>query len=151
MGDWTETEDGDLVWEESEFAEALYGSPDLTSDLFTAGTLGGAFLVLALTVAVVLLLTLPPADRYFSPRTDPPSADPPAPVWPYPVGPTPLSPYGVLPPGYPVPSAYALPPGYPSPYPLPPGYLICPDPTRHLPPPPPSGAPPTPPETTSGS
>lgn len=125
-GDWTEAEDGELVWEESEFSETLYGSADLTSDILSAGILGGMALVFALTVAVVLLVTLPPADRYFARPADRPAPVGPVPP-PYPFGP--LPPYGGAPGGHPLPPVYALPPGY----------LICPDPARHLPPAPEAG------------
>jgi hypothetical protein len=131
-GDWTEAEDGELVWEESEFMETLYGDVDLSTELLGAGTFGGLFLVFALTVAVVLLVSLPPAHRYFVPQAEQPAG--PAPAWPHPT-----------PPGWPYPAPPALLPTYAPPgplptylppgYPVPPGYLICPDPARHLPPP----------------
>ncbi|WBB78202.1 hypothetical protein O7606_18415 [Micromonospora sp. WMMD882] len=141
-GDWTEDDNGDLVWQESEFAETLYGADDPTYQFLSLGSLGGILLAVALTVAVVLLLTLPPADRYFRPRAEQP-AGPAQPPWHYPAPPVGLPWYAPPPgqpllPGYPPPSGYPTPPpGYPPPsgYP-PPGYLVCPDPGRHLPPPP---------------
>jgi hypothetical protein len=122
---WTETEDGELVWEESEFMETLYGGSDISEDLFAMGAAGGGLLVFVLTAAVVLLLALPPANRYFVPRAE----TPPAATW---------AAYPALPAGPATLPAYVPPPGYPAApvYAVPPGYMICPDPSRHLPPPP---------------
>lgn len=119
------------IWPESDFSEALYSQRDSFDVLFPLAGLG-VLLVFLLTAAVVLLLALPPAHRWFVPRTGPVAAWPtggdipnaylvgyPMPMAP-PVAPTPGYP---MPPGYPAPSAYP-PPGFPSPsaYPSPPGY-----------------------------
>ncbi|WDZ86136.1 hypothetical protein [Micromonospora cathayae] len=141
-GDWTEAEDGELVWEESEFSETLYGDVDLGTELLGVGSFGGLLLVFALSLAVVLLVSVPPANRYFVPRTEQPAVPPPV-AWSYLAAPPPAyaTPSGYpVPPGYPTlpsgypavpPTGYPVPPGYPV---VPPGYLICPDPARHLPP-----------------
>ncbi|GAA2599813.1 hypothetical protein GCM10010399_33250 [Dactylosporangium fulvum] len=112
---------GDVTVEgESKFLETLYSDPDTFSAIFylTAGF--GALAVLVLTGAVVLLVALPPAHRYFVPRTTPPTL-----VWPVHPG------------------------GGQSPMP----YLVCPDPSAHLPSvaaPPTTTAPsPTPPDATT--
>ncbi|MFB9544680.1 hypothetical protein [Micromonospora sagamiensis] len=120
---WTETADGEPVWEESEFVETLYDS-NLSEDLLGMGAAGGGLVVFLLSVAVVLLLALPPANRYFVPRDETPPGAMPAPWAAHPVLPA------VLP-------THAPPPGYPAApvYVVPPGYMICPDPSRHLPPP----------------
>ncbi|MER7888957.1 hypothetical protein ABTX15_03940 [Micromonospora sp. NPDC094482] len=117
--------DGDS-WQESPFMQALYDSSNpFDAVLFPLAGVG-ILMVLVLTVAVVLLVALPPAHRWFVPR----AASPALPVPPV---------------GYPLPAiSYPVPPGYPIPpgYPAPPGYLICPDPAVHLAP----AAPPAGPE-----
>ncbi|GIJ08584.1 hypothetical protein Van01_17980 [Micromonospora andamanensis] len=131
---------GDDFWQESDFAEALYGQPSPFDLLFPLAGLG-VLLVFLLTAAVVLLLALPPAHRWFVPRAEPPAGWPPAggdipnahlvgyPVpMGYPAYPAPLG-YPMTP-GYPVPPGYppqpGFPPGYPPPagYPVPPGYGV---------------------------
>lgn len=52
--------------EESAFYQALYGDSDPLSVLFPVGL--GTLLVLVFVVTVALLLTLPPARRYFHPQ-----------------------------------------------------------------------------------
>ncbi|WBB48192.1 hypothetical protein O3597_24290 [Verrucosispora sp. WMMA2044] len=145
----------DEFWQESNFIEALYDQPN-AFEVFLPLTGLGVLLVFLLTAAVVLLLALPPAHRWFVPRTDPATA------WPLPgrdipnvylVGyPVPMSH-----PGYPAPSGHPPQAGYPPAYPSPPwygapdagyavpGYTVPgPDPAGHLPP---QAAPPTGPET----
>jgi hypothetical protein len=99
------------IWTESKFFEELYSRSDpFDAVLFPLAGLG-VLTVLVLTLAVVLLLALPPAHRWFVPRAAPAAPMPPA--------------------GYPVvPLAYAppVPHGYQV---VPPGYLICPDPAAH--------------------
>ncbi|MEU4565989.1 hypothetical protein [Micromonospora sp. NPDC023956] len=152
--------DGEPLWEESEFLETLYGSADVGVDgLALAGGLGSG-VALLLSLAVVLLLALPPGSRYF--RADERERPPAQPgSWPWPGAAVTLPTYGgpvpvvpVVPAGYPAPPVVPfVPPGYPTPpvYPLPPGYLICPDPSRHLPPPTPAEESPNPPPVTPGS
>lgn len=113
-------------WPESKFLETLYSQGDPPDVVFAIGGFG-VLVVLALTATVVLLLALPPASRYFRPRSAAPA------------GAAPL----VLGYGYPPPGA-TIPYGYPSPgmtvpqgqpWPgvtVPPGYLLCPDPALHL-------------------
>ncbi|MFI6227241.1 hypothetical protein ACIBCR_07950 [Micromonospora echinospora] len=146
--------DGEPVWEESEFLDVLYGGAGVGGDLLTAAGGLGVGIALLLTLAVVLLLALPPGSRYFQPETGDQSPTPPG-SWPWP-------PVPVAPPAYPVPPSGpaspvgphvvpVVPPGYPAYYTVPPGYLICPDPSRHLPPPPESEGPSETPPTTPGS
>ncbi|MEV2237650.1 hypothetical protein [Micromonospora sp. NPDC049891] len=138
---------GDDFWQESDFAEALYSQPSPFDYLFPLAGLG-VLLVFLLTAAVVLLLALPPAHRWFVPRTEPAAARPPAggdipnshlvgypvpmgyPAYPAPPGgPVPPGAYPTIP-GYPVPPGYPPLPGHPplgaappvSGYPVPPGY-----------------------------
>ncbi|MFB6392363.1 hypothetical protein [Polymorphospora lycopeni] len=96
----------DGLWEESEFLATLYAEPIPFGDLSFLATGVGTVLVLTLTGAVVLLLALPPAHRYFVPRPARQPAPPPVPAWP------------VHPGGYAVPMPY----------------LVCPDPSAHFPP-----------------
>ncbi|WP_433389076.1 hypothetical protein [Micromonospora sp. KLBMP9576] len=105
------------IWAESKFFETLYATSDPFDAVFFPLAGGGAVAVLVLTLAVVLLLALPPAHRWFVPRTAGTAAPmPPA--------------------GFPVfPVAYPSSPGRPG-YHAAPGYLICPDPAAHQPPPP---------------
>ncbi|MEU2612363.1 hypothetical protein ABZ570_12385 [Micromonospora sp. NPDC007271] len=112
-------------WEQSKFLDTLYSQGDPGAILAFGGI--GVMLVLALTAAVVVLLLLPDSRRWFRPASA---------AWP------PPAPYGYWP-GHP---AAAYPGGYPAvPYPgghaaayppavgpLPPGYLLCPDPALHL-------------------
>lgn len=93
----------DGAWEESRFFTELYGSSDPTEGVFFGGGLLGVATVLVLTLAVVVLLAVPPANRFFVPR--------PASVQPMSYGPQP--------------AGYAMPA-------VPPGYMICPDPAVHL-------------------
>jgi hypothetical protein len=108
------------VWAESRFVEELYSRSDpFDAVLFPLAGLG-VLTVLVLTVAVVLLLALPPAHRWFVPRAAP-AAPPPAAY--------PVVPVGYVPPT--VPGGYHV---------VPPGYLICPDPAAHQAPPAPGSA-----------
>ncbi|WP_416901726.1 hypothetical protein [Micromonospora echinospora] len=142
--EWTEPTtgpDGEPLWEESEFFDTLYGDAGVGGDLLTAAGGLGVGIALLLTLAVVLLLALPPGSRYF--RTDDGDRPPAPPGWPWPgasgsyAGPH----LPVVPPGYPTPPVYALPPGY----------LICPDPSVHLPPQPRPEQPQSPSPDTPGS
>ncbi|MEV0395918.1 hypothetical protein [Polymorphospora rubra] len=92
----------DLPWEESEFLETLYAEPEPFAGLSFLATGVGSVVVLALTGAVVLLLALPPAHRWFVPRAAQQPPPPPPPAW----------------------------PAYPGGYPMP--YLVCPDPSAHF-------------------
>lgn len=107
---------GEEPWQESRFLETLYSDTLPFEDGFFLGMSVGSLVELMLAVAVVVLLAVPPASRYFVPR-------PPAPVWP---------------------GGYALPAWPPSPPPAVPHpalpYVICPDPSAHVKPPP-AGAP----------
>jgi hypothetical protein len=98
-------------WPESEFLNELYGNPDPADDTFLAAGWLGAGMVFVLIVAVVLLLALPPANRYFRPRPGPAAGLSPVAAQPFP--------YVLHPAGYGV-------------HGVPPGYLICPDPAVHL-------------------
>ncbi|MEU1590265.1 hypothetical protein [Micromonospora sp. NPDC005710] len=125
----------DEEWETSTFFDTLYSGTDPWDDLsFPAAGLG-VLTVLTLSVAVVLLLALPPANRWFVPRTANEAL--PGPAWAMAV-PT------YAPTGYGYPTAPFMPGFLPPNQPLPPGYLICPDPAVHLIP----GAPGTPPAPT---
>ncbi|MBQ1050468.1 hypothetical protein KBX50_18575 [Micromonospora sp. C51] len=117
----------DEFWQESDFIEALYDQPN-PFDMFFPLVGLGVLLVFLLTAAVVLLLALPPAHRWFVPRAEP------AAVWP-PAGRDIPNAHLIgyaLPmsyPGYPAPPGYppqpGFPPGYPPPgYPVPPGYGV---------------------------
>ncbi|XTZ13566.1 hypothetical protein ACQSSU_18750 [Micromonospora echinospora] len=152
--EWTEPTagpDGEPLWEESEFLDTLYGSAGVSGDLLTAAGGLGVGVALLLTLAVVLLLALPPGSRYFQPEA---GEQPPTPAgsWSWPPVPVAPSAYAGPPSGPASPVGPhvvpVVPPGYPAYYTVPPGYLICPDPSRHLPPPPePEGSPETPPAT----
>ncbi|WP_173059805.1 hypothetical protein [Phytohabitans houttuyneae] len=121
---------GEEPWEESRFLETLYSESLPFEDGYFLGMAAGTGLELMLVIAVVVLLVVPPANRYFVPR-------PPAPAW--------AGGY-VLPAGTLVPAqAYPPPAPWPAGPPWPrapagphPGltYVICPDPSAHLPPPP---------------
>ena len=121
----TSVDPDDEYWQESRFIETLYDSPDPFDEVLFPLAGIGILTVLMLTAAVVLLLALPPAHRWFVPRTT-------APTPPVPFAPLPPPGYGyhlpVVPPGY---GYYppAVPPGY---VPAPPAFQICPDPAAHL-------------------
>ncbi|MFI0791883.1 hypothetical protein ACH4OY_04145 [Micromonospora rubida] len=113
------------LWQESRFLETLYGRQE-SHDAVIFPIVGISVLtVLLLTATVVLLLSLPSANRYFRPRAQPPAGPVPYVGWPT----APLPP--VAPAGAWVPAGY----------PVPPGYLICPDPALHLAHPPTSSGP----------
>ncbi|MGN9811885.1 hypothetical protein ACTMSW_21310 [Micromonospora sp. BQ11] len=116
----------DDPWSESRFIEALYDSPNPFDQVLFPLAAVGILTVLTLTAAIVLLLALPPAHRWFVPHTT-------APTPPVPFAPLPPPGYGY---GY---QPAAAPPGYGY---HPPAFLICPDPAAHLGPPPGGGAPP---------
>lgn len=111
----------DVPWEESEFYDALYSDPDPFFDILFPVAGSGAFLVFMLAVALVLLLALPPANRYFVPRVHAP-----APGWPLPAAAHPAYPTA-----HPYPVGYPAALGYPGPAP----YPVCPDPGAHVAPP----------------
>ncbi|GIJ22252.1 hypothetical protein [Micromonospora lutea] len=112
----------DDYWQESDFSEALYGQTS-PFDVFLPLAGLGVLLVFLLTVAVVLLLALPPAHRWFVPRAEPAAA------WPRGGGDIPNAhlvgypmPMGY--PAYPAPPGHLPHPGYPPPgHPLP-GYGV---------------------------
>ncbi|MEV4510128.1 hypothetical protein AB0K00_14330 [Dactylosporangium sp. NPDC049525] len=77
-GDDVIVDDG-VSWEgDSEFIDTLYSRTETVSGIYFVGVLLAALSVLAITLTVVLLLALPPAHRYFSPK--PPQAWPPHPA-----------------------------------------------------------------------
>ncbi|MEW2142909.1 hypothetical protein AB0869_08850 [Micromonospora vinacea] len=115
--------DWDEEWETSTFFDTLYAGTDPWDDLFFPAAGLGVLTVLALSATVVLLLALPPANRWFVPRTAHEAL--PRPAWVVPV-PT------YAPAGYGYPTAPLVPGFLPPNQPLPPGYLICPDPAAHL-------------------
>ncbi|MFJ8578927.1 hypothetical protein [Micromonospora sp. NPDC093277] len=125
-------EAGGTDWEQSKFLDALYDQGD-PGELLAVGGLG-LLLVLALTLAVVVLLLVPESGRWFRPAS---AAVPPVPYgyWPvYPAAYAPVHPVAAYPPGYPA-AAYPGHPasGYPSAVmPPPAGYPLCPDPALHL-------------------
>ncbi|MDG6103257.1 hypothetical protein Daura_17265 [Dactylosporangium aurantiacum] len=109
-GDDVVVDDG-VSWEEhSDFLDTLYADPDLFSEIFFGGALLVALTVLVLTLAVVLLVALPPAHRYFVPKA--PQPWPPHPA----LGPMPYyicpDPSAHLPaaPAHPEPPAHPVPP-----------------------------------------
>lgn len=108
--------DDDWLGEDSEFLKALYRGSDSLFDLLPLGVGLGVFLAVVLVGTVVLLLALPPANRYFVPGSVPPS---PEQRWP-----------GTN-------AGYPLMPGHPvylvGPPPAQGPYLICPDPAAHQP------------------
>ncbi|MFC8297405.1 hypothetical protein [Micromonospora orduensis] len=121
----------DEEWESSTFFDTLYAGTDPWDDLFFPAAGLGVLTVLTLSTAVVLLLALPPANRWFVPATAPAEAHPATTAWAFPVPSYAPTGYGYpglppMPPGPGVPGL--LPPGQP----VPPGYLICPDPAAHL-------------------
>ncbi|MFE9190346.1 hypothetical protein ACFYL6_12110 [Micromonospora sp. NPDC007208] len=122
----------DEEWETSTFFDTLYAGTDPWDDVFFPAAGLGVLTVLALSAAVVLLLALPPANRWFVPRTAGEAL--PDPAWTMPV------PY-YAPPGYGYPTVPLVPGFLPPSQPLPPGYLICPDPAAHLTPGAPSSSP----------
>ncbi|MEV1315643.1 hypothetical protein AB0J14_06105 [Micromonospora arborensis] len=115
--------DWDEEWGTSTFFDTLYAGNDSWDSLFVPAAGLGVLTVLTLSVAVVLLLALPPANRWFVPRTANEAL--PGPAWAMPV---PIYP----PTGYGYPTAPLVPGFLPPGQPLPPGYLICPDPAAHL-------------------
>ncbi|GAA4244935.1 hypothetical protein [Dactylosporangium darangshiense] len=100
----------DTVYEDQGFLDALYNHPDTFGVAALISGIGAALLVIGLSGAVVLLLALPPASRYFVP---PKPVPPPLPM-----------PFAYFPvyPGHPAPGG----PAGPMPY------MICPDPSAHL-------------------
>ncbi|BCB82974.1 hypothetical protein [Phytohabitans suffuscus] len=109
---------GEDFWQESRFIETLYTQTSPVEDGFFLGMTAGSGLEVLLVIAVVILLAVPPANRYFVPR-------PPAPTWPG----------GYAPPaaaGWPMAAPWPGTPAVPHPG-LP--YVICPDPSAHVPPP----------------
>jgi hypothetical protein len=122
----------DDEWEPSKFFDTLYAGTDPWDDLFFPAAGLGVLTVLTLSTAVVLLLALPPAKRWFVPGAATEAL--PGPVWPMP------APY-YAPTGYGYPSVPLVPGFLPPSQPLPPGYLICPDPAVHLTPGAPSTSP----------
>ncbi|WP_422734492.1 hypothetical protein ACN26Y_06910 [Micromonospora sp. WMMD558] len=129
-------------WGDSAFLDALYGTTDPFEAVFFPLGMAGALAVFLLTGAVVLLLALPPAHRWFVPAVPVRPAPPlPSPVIPpYSYAPPGYAPPGYVAPGYVAPGYVApgyvapghVPPGY---VPAPPGYLVCPDPSAHAQPP----------------
>ncbi|MEU7802814.1 hypothetical protein AB0B10_26485 [Micromonospora arborensis] len=115
--------DWDEEWGTSTFFDTLYAGNDSWDSLFVPAAGLGVLTVLTLSVAVVLLLALPPANRWFVPRTANEAL--PGPAWAMPV---PI----YAPTGYGYPTAPLVPGFLPPGQPLPPGYLICPDPAAHL-------------------
>ena len=112
----------EVPWEESEFYKTLYSESDPFLDILFPIAGFGTFLLLTLATAVVLLLVLPPANRYFVPRAVPtPLAWAPS---------TPGQPAGhpAHPAGYPMPVSYPVPVGGPVPV----SYPVCPDPAAHV-------------------
>ncbi|NJP30729.1 hypothetical protein [Micromonospora thermarum] len=126
-------------WGDSAFLDALYGTTDPFEAVLFPLAMLGVLAVFLLTAAVVLLLALPPAHRWFVPATPARPAPPPV-IPPYGYAPPRYVPPGYAPPSYAPPSYVApsyvapgyVPPGY---VPAPPGYLICPDPSAHAQPP----------------
>ncbi|MEH1130724.1 hypothetical protein [Micromonospora sp. CPCC 206061] len=110
---------GQEPWEESRFIETLYSQTLPFEDGFFLGMTVGFGIEVLLVIAVVVLLAVPPASRYFVPRRPPPAwpgayAMPAGAAWP-------------MRPSWP--GASAVPhPGLP--------YVICPDPSIHETPPP---------------
>ncbi|HTJ33727.1 MAG TPA: hypothetical protein VL738_10890 [Dactylosporangium sp.] len=101
----------DGFYEDQGFLDALYNHPDTFGVAALIAGIGATLLVVGLSGAVVLLLALPPASRYFVP--------------PKPVPPPFAMPYAYFPavyPGHPAPGG----PAGPMPY------MICPDPSAHL-------------------
>lgn len=124
--------DWDAEWETSTFFDTLYSGTDAWDGLLYPAAGLGVLTVLALSAAVTLLLALPPANRWFVPRAA--NEAPPGPAWVMPVP-------AYAPTGYGYPTAPLVPGFLPPNQPLPPGYLICPDPAAHLTPGAPATAP----------
>lgn len=110
-GDDVVVDDG-VSWEqESDFVATLYARPDVFSEVFLVSAVLVALAVLAITLAVVLLLAVPPAHRYFVPKA--PRVWPPHPAigpMPYYICPDPSA-HLPAPPAHPAPPAAAAPPG----------------------------------------
>ncbi|GAA1893839.1 hypothetical protein [Asanoa iriomotensis] len=88
-----------MPYEEARFFEVLYEQTTSTEEAFFAGLSLGGLLEMILVIAIVILIVVPPAHRFFAPRT-------PSPNWP-------VGSYPTLMPGQPY-SAYAAPmPGQP--------------------------------------
>ncbi|MEV4479973.1 hypothetical protein [Micromonospora coxensis] len=106
--EWDPELDGPYPPEESKFLQALYSDDGvLREDLVFGAGAGGWALVVALTLAVVVLLALPAVQRWYVPST--------AEVVGRPVGPPAPAPF-MLPPGYmicPDPRAHGAPPPAP--------------------------------------
>ncbi|MCW6005392.1 hypothetical protein K1W54_12485 [Micromonospora sp. CPCC 205371] len=110
---------GEEPWEESRFIETLYSQTLPVDDAFFLGMTVGSGIEILLATAVVVLLAVPPASRYFVPRRPPPA-------WPA---------VYTLPAG----AAWPMRPSWPGTPAVPhPGlpYVICPDPSKHQTPPP---------------
>ncbi|GIF75419.1 hypothetical protein [Asanoa siamensis] len=101
-----------VPWEESGFLDTLWARSSGSDELFFGGLSLGGLLEVALVVAIVLLVALPPASRYFVPRRPTPG-------------------YALVA-SVPPPPAYAT-GGMP--------YFVCPDPAAHYPRPPAPAAP----------
>jgi hypothetical protein len=104
---------GEEAWQESRFIETLYSQTLPFDDAFFLGMTVGSVMEVMLAVAVVVLLAVPPASRYFVPRR-------PAPAWSGGYAPPAGSAWPMVPPW---PGALAVHPGLP--------YVICPDPSVH--------------------
>jgi hypothetical protein len=101
----------EVPWEQSRFLDTLAAQTSRFDDAVFGGVTGGIGIEWLLVTAIAVLLLTPPANRYFLPRPQPP-------VWPG---------------GYPSPGPQQW-GARPQPYPgLP--YVICPDPSAHVPPP----------------
>lgn len=122
---------GEDPWTESRFLDILYDRQETHDAVLFPVVALSVLTVLLLTATVVLLLSLPAANRYFRSPAAPP-----------PVGPLPYvgwsgGPYAGLPSGpHPLAGSWV-----PAGYPVPPGYLVCPDPALHLDRPPPAATP----------
>ena len=121
--------DGDF-WQESDFFETLYGEPSVSEAVIFSLAGFGVMTVLLLTATVVLLLALPPANRWFVPKPEPEFPSPltaggdiphvylaayyPPPGYLMPPGHLPPGAYPAVP-GHPGPAGYPAAPGYPNP------------------------------------
>jgi hypothetical protein len=112
---------GEEAWQESRFIETLYSQTSPFDDGFFLGTTVGSGIEMMLAIAIVVLLAVPPASRYFVPRR-------PVPAWP-----------GAYAYAVPAGAAWPMRPSWPTAPAMPhPGlpYVICPDPSMHETPPP---------------